>query len=403
MEPYKRNPKTNIKCTTFNVASVVALVFFIIAMICVVGTLVWNIWHNPINALLKSTDEAPYVAAISDEQSSDTNTTDEKSTTTTNSSKEQDITSVSVSAIEATASNAISSTTLIVTVLGVFITGLSIFAAISVFMAKTKIEEVDLRVDSKLIEVDTKIEEINSKYDIVKLKMEEVDKKMQLEEYMRHVFLGLNYWTRELYIYAISEFKLGLENEDLECQFISNYNLAAIHIDLYGDNFNFSYLEKAEENLKKAIEIGTKQANQKLLSDAFFTLGCLYGLMAEAHYNSKNDSFFVNNFLNNSEDNILKGICHSFESNEAPLALYFKNLAVTYVLLKDIENAKNMFITGINLDAKERGIIDKVKLHEHAKKFLKKAYSGHEKELVSEDTIAEIEEDILKSYDIPHK
>ncbi|ACV62314.1 Tetratricopeptide domain protein [Desulfofarcimen acetoxidans DSM 771] len=313
-----------------------AMVAYIVIMFMIVTAAIFNMNNNPINAVINNLSQSKH------------------------------ITTASISAIEAATSNAISSTTLIVTVAGVFMTVLSIFAAMLVYITNAKLDDVG----KKIAEFDTRI---------------------NVETYMRHVFSGIRYWSKGLYSYALEEFKPGLMSKDNACCLSANYYMGLLYIERFNENKNLSDFTEAEYHLQRAIKFAP-DIDPIIVNDSYASFGCLYGLRAEKDF----DSPFRDDYLNKSEEFIKKSI------DSFGLAVHYKNLAITYALKNNIGKSIECLEKGIERDAEEKGVIDQEMRKEKAREFIgigkeKVLFSEKEKELIP-DICEEIIDYFVRKY-----
>lgn len=273
-----------------------------------------------------------------------------------NISQSKDVTTAAVSSIEVAASNAISSTTLIVTVTGVFITVVSIFAAMLVYFTNSKLDDVEKRIA-------------------------DFDKRINVETFMRHVSAGIHYRRRGMDCYALEEFEPGLTSKDAACCLCANYYTGLVYIDRFSENESISDFMKAKFHLERAIQFAP-DIDPIVINDSYASLGCLYGLGAVIYFNNA----FRDDYLIKSEELIKKAI------DTRGLAVHYKNLAITYAIKKNVKKAIECLEKGIERNAEEKGIINEEMRIEKAREFIG---IGEEKGLFSEKEI-ELIPDICK-------
>ena len=336
-KPKKKTEHTlaqNLVQNLFKIFAIIAAAGFICTMFTIVQAVIDNMYNNPVNAVIYNLRQST------------------------------DMTAAAVAAITETASNAVSSTTLIVTVAGVFMTVVSIFAAMLVYIANAKLDDIN----KKIAEFDTRID---------------------VETYMRHLSSGIRYWDKGLYNYALKEFEPGLTSKDESCRLSANYYMGLLHIDRFMVNSNTIDFEKAEKHLSIAKNF-SPEIDPIIHNDSCASLGCLYGVWVEKNF----DSAFYGEYLNKSERLLKKAINNTFE-----LAVHYKNLAITYALKKDVEKAKQYIEKGIQKDTNEKGLIDETTRKKNAKDFFEKLFNEEEKDLMQEINIyEEIKDFVTKKY-----
>lgn len=291
---------------------------FLIVMFVLLGTVINRLSYDPINTVIESLSQTT------------------------------DIPAASISAITGTASNAITSTTLIVTVIGIFMTGVSIFAALILYVANIKISHLDSMI-------------------------KEFDSRINIETYMRHLSSGIRYSSNGLYNYALVEFEKVLATEDEACRMSANYYMGIVHSDRFSENCNPTDFEKAKNHFFKALEY-EPDIDQIITNDSYASLGCLYGTWAQNNF----DSVLRDGYLEESEKYLMCAL-KSFN-----LAIHYKNLAITFALKKDVDKAINCIENAIQRDADEKGLADKKLWHSNANSLLEKLFIKKEIELIKD-------------------
>lgn len=330
------------------------MIFFVAAMITIILAAIINVFLNPINSIVKDLSEP------------------------------NDITAASIAAIESAANNAIASTTLIVTVLGAFVTGLSIFAAIIVVVTKSKLDDTDKKLDA----IRQQSEATDEKMKNAERFISDVKNMVNSEICMRHISTGIRNLDCKRYAFAADEFHFALESENTECKKLANYYSGRIYSELYSENRNTSYFLRAKECWDIAIKMAVNN-DLIITSDLYGSLGGLFGLRAEFDFTNEEKSCFLD-----ESENYLKKALEVYN-----LSLYEKNLAITYALRGNINESKNHFWTGIYLEFKELGIEQLEKRKKSARSFINNSFSDDEKHLL-EETVKIIVDDIYKSIDI---
>lgn len=326
----KRSSNLKSKCFV-NCMAIVCMLAFIGAMMFVVYTSIYNVKNNPINNVIKN-------STLIAERDSDTLTIDAK-------------TDISVLAIESAASNAISSVNLSIACLGIFMTAVSISAAMIVYLTNHKLQAIDEKID-------------------------EFDERINIEGAMRHIANGIRYSCDEnRYSYAMDEFNCAVLTKNENCILNANYYMGVMLSDRFAVNENIADFFDAESYLKNAIKTSQENSNidKIIANDSYASLGGLYGLMAEINY----DKNGYDDYLNKSEENLKIAI----ENQE--LSVYYKNLAVTYALKKDVNNSVKYFINAVNKEIYEKNINDENKKKENIKQSIGKLFNDREIELLS--------------------
>lgn len=219
------------------------------------------------------------------------------------------------------AQDAVSSVTLMVTTLGILMTAITILATV-----------ISIVSANKLAEIDSKLSDINT----IKSMVEDSEKQGQY-------FNGVNYrqkgkYKSALHIFNSIENKVNPENHTLKFHIL--FERALIHIDeVYTDEartndeklkcFNNAIkdFEKAEEEIRR---ISAENINT-LKNDFYHDFGGAYGLLGKHYYKNGKEKDSTENF-EKSIKTFQKALNISHDD------LCYKNIAITYFLMKDNDN-----------------------------------------------------------------
>ena len=267
----------------------------------------------------------------------------------------------SISSIEVIASNAISSSTLIVTVIGVFITAVTIFAAILVFTSSTRLE----KVEEKAKEFENQIGEARNAADTM--------------NYMLHIESGKHFQKLGIYDYAKKHYQIVLEqSKSMECLQYANYQRGLLSMDLFSFNKNKATLHEAITFYKNAIDYG-KNVEPIIWASASADLGCSLGLEFE-YFNPKDCELLVES---------IKYLKNAICTEDIPI--YHKNIAITYALKNRIEDAIKEFEYFLEMDSDSKEITNGDIRKKNSKTQIEKLFSEKEKKILSKTYEAIIE------------
>lgn len=259
-----------------------------------------------------------------------------------------------MSSIEVIASNAISSSTLIITVIGVFITSVTIFAAMLVFTTSSRLE----KVEDKAREFEKQIEETRNAADTM--------------SYMLHIESAKHFQRLGIYDYAKKHYQIVLEqSKSKECLQYANYQRGLLSMDLFSFNKNKSMLREAITFFKKALDYG-KYVEPIIWASASADLGCALGLEFE-YFSPKDDELLVES---------IKNLKNAIYTEDIPI--YHKNIAISYALKNKINDAIKEFEYFLEVDSNSKEISNGNIRKKNTRALIEKLFSETEKKLLSE-------------------